>query len=85
MADLPANVSYGTVNGKFVKAVTDTADALFLPDAVAAAGTVTFDPAPSRLVDATGGPAVTIFPRATSSRSTPRASSSTRAAPPASP
>jgi hypothetical protein len=61
MADLPANVSYGTVTGKFIKAIGDTADALFLPDAVPASGTVTFDPAPARLVDAGGAPAVTIF------------------------
>ena len=65
MSDLPSNVGYGTVVGKFLVASPDSADAGFNPDAVAATGTVTFTAAPLRLIDAGAVPPVTIFPTPT--------------------
>lgn len=45
MADLPANVNYGTVTGRLVAAVADTTtDVNALPDMLPISGTVTFTP-----------------------------------------
>lgn len=44
MADLPSNVSFGTVIGRFIRAVADTADADRDPDMLPVTGTITFSP-----------------------------------------
>lgn len=60
---LPSNVSYGTVNGRFILAYGDTDDSGLEPDAVPAAGSVFFTASPILLKNATASPdPVTILP-----------------------
>lgn len=63
MADIPSNLSYGTVTGRFLLAYADSADPSSNPDAVPAQGTIYFTPSPNYIkdVDATPAP-VTILP-----------------------
>lgn len=44
MANLPSNISYGTVVGQFIASVGDSDDTGFDPDAVPMSGTITFTP-----------------------------------------
>ena len=63
MADIPTNLSYGTVYGRFVLAYSDTVDTDPYPDAIPAAGSVFFTPSPNYIKDASADPApVTILP-----------------------
>jgi len=47
MADIPSNLSYGTVTGRFLLAYADSNDVGSNPDAVPAQGTVYFTPSPN--------------------------------------
>lgn len=60
---LPSEVLYGTVVGKFLKAVGDSADADVLPDSVPIEGTVTFTPLPEALLAATASIPFTVLPQ----------------------
>ena len=61
-AALPANITYGTVTGRFITAIGDTAgDVDALPEAVSAAGTITFTPQTSYAMDYSAG--VVIIPK----------------------
>jgi hypothetical protein len=51
--DLPSNVSYGTVVGRFLLAYADGVDSDQYPDGVPAKGTILFTPAPANIKDAT--------------------------------
>ena len=63
MADIPSNLSYGTVTGRFLLAYADGNDSGSNPDAVPAKGTVYFTPSPNYIKDVTASPApVTILP-----------------------
>lgn len=63
MADIPSNLSYGTVTGRFLLAYADSNDIGSNPDAVPAKGTVYFTPSPNYIKDASASPApVTILP-----------------------
>jgi hypothetical protein len=63
MADIPSNLSYGTVTGRFLLAYADSNDEGLNPDAVPAKGTVYFTPSPNYIKDVTASPApVTILP-----------------------
>lgn len=63
MADIPSNLSYGTVTGRFLLAYADTSDVGPNPDAVPAQGTVYFTPSPNFIKDVGATPApVTILP-----------------------
>jgi hypothetical protein len=63
MANIPSNLSYGTVTGRFILAYSDTIDAGAEPDAVPAAGSVFFTASPIFIKDTTASPApVTILP-----------------------
>jgi hypothetical protein len=63
MADIPSNLSYGTVTGRFLLAYADSNDIGSNPDAVPAKGTVYFTPSPNYIKDVTATPApVTILP-----------------------
>ena len=63
MADIPTNLSYGTVVGRFLLAYADTNDVGLVPDAVPAQGTVYFTPSPNYIKDVNASPApVTILP-----------------------
>jgi hypothetical protein len=63
MADIPSNLSYGTVTGRFLLAYADSDDESLNPDAVPAQGTVYFTPSPNYIKDVTATPApVTILP-----------------------
>lgn len=63
MADIPSNLSYGTVTGRFLLAYADSNDVGSSPDAVPAQGTVYFTPSPNYIKDVTASPApVTILP-----------------------
>lgn len=62
--ELPSNISYGTVVGRFLLAYADGPDADLYPDGVACGGSVVFVPSVERLRNATGLPApVTILVR----------------------
>jgi hypothetical protein len=63
MANIPSNLSYATVNGRFIVGYQDSADGGSEPDAIPAAGTVIFSPSTSLIknVTASGGP-VSIVP-----------------------
>lgn len=50
MADLPGEFLYGTVKGRIITAVKDSADADTHPDSVAANGTISFIPSIGTLV-----------------------------------
>lgn len=61
--DLPSNVSYGTVTGRFLLAYADGVDANLNPDGAAAKGSIFFTPSPSSLRNLEAEPApVTILP-----------------------
>ena len=63
MADIPSNLSYGTVYGRFVLAYADSSDDSPYPDALPAAGSLYFTPSPNSIKDATATPTpVTILP-----------------------
>jgi hypothetical protein len=63
MADIPSNLSYGTVTGRFLLAYADSNDVGSNPDAIPAQGTVYFTPSPNYIKDVTASPApVTILP-----------------------
>lgn len=49
--DLPSNVSYGTVVGRFLLAYADGVDSDQYPDGVPAKGTILFTPAPANIKD----------------------------------
>lgn len=60
---LPANVSYGTVKGRFILAYGDTVDVNLNPDATPAAGSIFFTASPILLKNVTASPdPVTILP-----------------------
>lgn len=62
--ELPSNISYGTVVGRFLLAYGDGPDADLYPDGVACGGSIVFVPSVERLRNATGLPApVTILVR----------------------
>jgi hypothetical protein len=63
MANIPSNLSYATVNGRFIVGYQDSADGGSEPDAIPAAGTIIFSPSTSLIknVTASGGP-VSIVP-----------------------
>jgi len=63
MANIPSNLSYGTVTGRFILAYADSSDSGLEPDAIPAAGSVFFTASPIFIKDATASPAaVTILP-----------------------
>jgi hypothetical protein len=63
MPNIPSNVSYGTVKGRFILAYGDTVDSGPEPDAIPAAGSVFFTASPVLLKNATASPdPVTILP-----------------------
>ena len=63
MANIPSNLSYGTVTGRFILAYGDSADSGQEPDAIPAAGAVYFTASPVFIKDASADPAaVTILP-----------------------
>lgn len=62
--DIPSNIGYGTINGRFLIAYSDGIDADEFPDGVPAAGSVFFTPLVEKLKDATASPSpVTIIPQ----------------------
>jgi hypothetical protein len=61
--ELPTNVSYGTVTGRYLLAYADSSDVGLNPDGVAAGGEILFTPLVERLRDATSTPPVTIIPK----------------------
>lgn len=61
--DLPTNLGYGTVVGRFLLAYADSADSGNEPDGVAATGSIFFVPSVNAVRNATASPApVTIMP-----------------------
>lgn len=61
--DLPTNLGYGTVVGRFLLAYADSADVDLNPDGVAAMGIIFFVPSVNAVRNATASPApVTIMP-----------------------
>jgi hypothetical protein len=63
MADIPSNLSYGTVTGRYLLAYADSNDVGSNPDAVPAQGTVYFTPSPNYIRDVAASPApVTLLP-----------------------
>jgi hypothetical protein len=63
MVNLPSNVNYGTVVGRFLIAKSDGSDVDLYPDGAAAQGSVFFTPSVSKLLNISAGPApVTIIP-----------------------
>lgn len=63
MPNIPSNVFYGTVKGRFILAYGDTVDSGSEPDAIPAAGSVFFTASPVLLKNATASPdPVTILP-----------------------
>ena len=63
MADIPSNVSYGTVTGRFLLAYADTNDSGLAPDAIPAQGSIFFTPSVTVLKNIDASPApVTILP-----------------------
>lgn len=62
--DIPSNVSYGTVTGRFLLAYADGLDADLFPDGVPAKGIIYFSPLVDKLRNPTASPApVTIIPQ----------------------
>jgi hypothetical protein len=60
---LPNNLSYGTVNGRFLLAYADGVDSDLFPDGAPAKGTLFFTPSPANIKNVTATPApVTILP-----------------------
>lgn len=65
--DIPSNINYGTVSGRFLIAYDDGSDADQFPDGVPAAGNIYFTPLIDKLRDATAAPSpVTIVPQVVS-------------------
>ncbi len=63
MVNLPSNVSYGTVVGRFLIAKADGSDLDLYPDGAAAQGSVFFTPSVKKLLNIGAGPIpVTIIP-----------------------
>jgi hypothetical protein len=63
MANIPSNLSYGTVNGRFIFAYADSVDTGLEPDAIPAAGSVFFTASPILLKNQSASPVpVTILP-----------------------
>jgi hypothetical protein len=61
--DLPTNLGYGTVVGRFLLAYADSADSGSEPDGIAAVGSVFFVPSVNAVKNPTASPApVTIMP-----------------------
>ncbi len=61
--ELPSNVNYGTIVGRFLIAYQDRADADLYPDGEPASGYIYFTPSVEKVKDPTGTPApVTIIP-----------------------
>jgi len=61
--ELPSNISYGTVVGRFLIAYQDSSDANLYPDGAPASGSILFVPSVTRLKNPTALPApVTIIP-----------------------
>lgn len=61
--ELPSNVGYGTVTGRFLLAYSDSADGDLYPDGAPAQGSVLFTPSPNYVKNASASPApVTILP-----------------------
>ena len=62
--DIPSNIGYGTITGRFLIAYADGADADLYPDGVPASGNIYFTPLVEALRDATSSPSpVTIVPQ----------------------
>jgi hypothetical protein len=63
MANIPSNLSYGTVKGRFIVGYKDSADSGSEPDAIPASGSIFFTAAPTSIKNAEASPdPVTIFP-----------------------
>lgn len=63
MSNIPSNVSYGKVTGRFILAYSDSVDSGLEPDAIPAAGSVFFTASPVLLKNASASPdPVTILP-----------------------
>jgi hypothetical protein len=61
--ELPSNVGYGTVTGRFLLAYSDSSDSDLYPDGAPAKGSVLFTPSPNFVKNVTASPApVTILP-----------------------
>jgi len=61
--ELPSNVGYGTVTGRFLLAYSDSADGDLYPDGAPAKGSILFTPSPNYVKNASASPApVTILP-----------------------
>jgi len=56
MPNIPSNLSYGTVGGRFIVAYQDSADSGSEPDAIAASGSIFFTPSITILKDVTASP-----------------------------
>lgn len=62
--ELPVNLTYGQVGGRFLLAVMDKGDTGREPDGQAASGKIRFTPAPGHVINATSTPAPTfVVPR----------------------
>jgi hypothetical protein len=61
--ELPSNVSYGTVVGRYLIAYADGSDVDLFPDGAPAKGTITFVPSIEKVRNANAVPPVTIIPR----------------------
>jgi hypothetical protein len=63
MANIPSNLSYGTVTGRFIVAYQDSDDSGSEPDAIPAAGSIFFTASPTLIKNALAEPApVSILP-----------------------
>jgi hypothetical protein len=63
MANIPSNLSYGTVTGRFIVAYQDSDDAGLEPDAIPAAGSIFFTASPKLIKNASADPdPVSILP-----------------------
>jgi hypothetical protein len=63
MANIPSNLSYGTVTGRFIVAYQDSSDSGQEPDIIPASGSIFFTASPSLIKDITASPApVSILP-----------------------
>jgi hypothetical protein len=61
--ELPSNVGYGTVTGRFLLAYSDSNDSDLYPDGMPAKGSVLFTPSPNYVKNVSASPApVTILP-----------------------
>lgn len=62
MTNIPSNVSYGTVVGRYLLAYADGVDADLFPDGLPAGGNIIFTPLVEKLRNATSVPPVTLIP-----------------------